>query len=1849
MKKKRNRLKKALLSSVAAMAVSVNILGMPLTSILPLSHQSISAHAENQISTYAVSVTGGRLTTGAETGLFQVSKLVTVKADAAPSGKKFSHWERNGVKVSTNVMYYFYMPSFDVSLEAVFVEESAALNAVGTAIIESVVPNVAGKKVSFTAALNVPKNCKFVKGGLVATNNASIGESVDASNATYIKLSTKGTVNTKNLKYTWTRGSMTEKTVWYVKGYLVYKDASGAEQTVYSDCVAANINGVVDESGVFFDETTGVLTLKGHVTKEDVAEYKSNSALKEIYAEPGTVLPADCEEMFACSNAEKIDLSNANTSNVTNMKRMFAQNSSLTDLNLNGFNTKKVTNMYAMFEYCYYITSLDLSSFDTSSVTDMERMFYYCQNLEDLTSTAGWDTSKVTSMQYMFCYDSKLAALDVSSWDLSNVTTLYEMFYYCQALTSIDLSQSNMSKLEDASYVFYDCTGLKSAKFGNATTSKLTNVNGLFQYCENLESVDVSTLNTSSVTNMSNMFNLCKLLKSIDVSHFDTSNVTTMYDMFVCCYALESIDVRNFNTSNVQDFGYMFAYCSALTELDVSNFDTSNAQDLSGLFSGCSGLTSLNVSNFNTGSAIDMSYMFNGCSGLTSLDLKDFDTTNVTSYDGLEYMFGGCTNLASLDLSSFDTYNVKNIRGMFQNCSALTSLNVSNFDTSNVLYMSSMFSGCSGLTGLNLSNFNTENVITMYYMFYGCSGLTSLDLRNFDTSNVTDMSNMFNGCSSLSSLDVSGFDTAKVTCINDIFRGCTVLPYVDLSSFDLTKVTKAANYADMFTDSPLLTANLNKFDCFTLYSTGYTTKIKAYFYPSEKAAKAVVKIGDKVLEYGRDDWTLYSGTEYYILPEFVSRSTQSADILELTFYDSDGRQLPFTNYSSKPLNYAKTTRTLTDVDRSYMRIYVNVGDKSTFVQYKSNSKCIYMDRSLLSGLQVPEGYKLYGWKVEDSRIGNHDRVYTINENETWWAYNDVTFTAVLIEKPVREIIEMNLDDSVTTHYEDGDSDTLSFTAETAGTYVFTSEDAYQMTGRIYSNAEMTDIIDNESNNNGIGNFRIKIELDAGQTVYMNNLSTKIQDYTVKVRKLSDTPVTVSALTLDTPATGHYEDIDEYNVFSFTPSEDGVYLFHVVNTKGGISADLYNNADLGYSNNIACTSSYDGSLTMRAVLTAGKTFYLKPTGYYDYNSCDYTVSVAKKVITVREPIVLTLNTEKNGTYTDPDAFDRFSFTAAEAGTYKFTVQNAYGTEMMAYLYNDAALTDELTSVSCNYGDYFVRSTIAVDLAAGQKVYLAAKAYYEDEEFSYTAIVKPSQAIPLTLDETENGHYEDSDNCDSFSFTAAEDGYYRFSGQSYSEIIPELYSNSDLTGYIKSGSYSWGDDGGQFSVGISLSAGQTVYLKPVAEYSENFDYSVNVTKLADMGLKSLALGTAATGHFEDSDAFDYFSFTAEADGTYLFAVENSDYTEMDSFLYNDAELSNVNASWYSSSKSTLKVTLTAGQTVYLVAKASYENMKFDYTATVTQKQATPLILDTPASGHFEDSDNFDYFSFTAPEAGTYAFASSSDYDPVGYLYSDASLEGGLAENDDFDSNSSQFKIVYTLEAGQTVYLKPVDYGEDDSFDYTITVSKAVYGLSAIVLDAAATGHFENSDEYDFFVFTATEDGCYVFSGQCGSSITPELYNDANATESIKNGSSFYNYSDDSEMFAVAISLSAGEKVYFKPSSDSSDFDFTVTVTKKTIGLKTLLLNTSEVGQYVDNEIFDYFSFKAEEAGTYVFTSDCDNDTWGVLYSDSTLKTWLAENDDGGDNSQFRIEYELEEGQTVYLKPGGGFNYTVTVSKT
>ena len=114
------------------------------------------------------------------------------------------------------------------------------------------------------------------------------------------------------------------------------------------------------------------------------------------------------------SNLATLNLSNFDTSQVTNMSYMFAGVSNLATLNLSNFDTSKVTNMGYMFAGMRNLTTLNLSNFDTSKVTDMNDMFLleneniFKDKLEKIYVNNDFDTTSLITFSEMFKNRKKL-------------------------------------------------------------------------------------------------------------------------------------------------------------------------------------------------------------------------------------------------------------------------------------------------------------------------------------------------------------------------------------------------------------------------------------------------------------------------------------------------------------------------------------------------------------------------------------------------------------------------------------------------------------------------------------------------------------------------------------------------------------------------------------------------------------------------------------------------------------------------------------------------------------------------------------------------------------------------------------------------------------------------------------------------------------------------------------------------------------------------------------------------------------------------------------------------------------------------------------------------------------------------------------------------------------------------------------------------------------------------------------------------------------------------------------------------------------------------------------------------
>ena len=194
-----------------------------------------------------------------------------------------------------------------------------------------------------------------------------------------------------------------------------------------------------------------------HFKKSTVAPATSTNA-KNIEDES-----SDCEIKLWLNPTDKTAYYYAEPEKVyLNMdsSKMFYDMRSLTSLNLSNFDTSKVTNMQYMFNEMYGLTSLNLSSFNTSNVTDMSCMFAHMFSLTSL-NLSNFNTSKVTNMGAMFYDMPRLTSLDLSNFNTSNVTNMGWMFAFNGSEKIYVNNDFNTSKLTSFSNMFKESKKLR--------------------------------------------------------------------------------------------------------------------------------------------------------------------------------------------------------------------------------------------------------------------------------------------------------------------------------------------------------------------------------------------------------------------------------------------------------------------------------------------------------------------------------------------------------------------------------------------------------------------------------------------------------------------------------------------------------------------------------------------------------------------------------------------------------------------------------------------------------------------------------------------------------------------------------------------------------------------------------------------------------------------------------------------------------------------------------------------------------------------------------------------------------------------------------------------------------------------------------------------------------------------------------------------------------------------------------------------------------------------------------------------------------------------------------------------
>jgi surface protein len=254
------------------------------------------------------------------------------------------------------------------------------------------------------------------------------------------------------------------------------------------------------------------------------------SVLPNISTIPQIGLLGSCSSMFQniqIPSQVQNDMANWNTSNVTNMSRMFFNCNNLSQSLT--FNCNRVTNMSSMFSNCRnFNKTLNLTN--TSNVTNMSFMFDGCFEFNQPLDT--FYTSKATATNAMFRYCRKFNQ-PLTTFNTSNVTNMNAMFNECFEFNQAFPGSFITLKVTDMAFMFRGCSVFDNP-LTTFNTSNVTTMNAMFEDCSKFNQ-PLNTFDTRKVTNMTNMFRNSNAMTDtnyLTLQNWNISNVTTMAGMF---------------------------------------------------------------------------------------------------------------------------------------------------------------------------------------------------------------------------------------------------------------------------------------------------------------------------------------------------------------------------------------------------------------------------------------------------------------------------------------------------------------------------------------------------------------------------------------------------------------------------------------------------------------------------------------------------------------------------------------------------------------------------------------------------------------------------------------------------------------------------------------------------------------------------------------------------------------------------------------------------------------------------------------------------------------------------------------------------------------------------------------------------------------------------------------------------------------------------------------------------------------------------------------------------------------------------------------------------------------------
>lgn len=437
-------------------------------------------------------------------------------------------------------------------------------------------------------------------------------------------------------------------------------------------------------------------------------------------------------------------ISGLNTSNLTNFSGLFqgiGQN--VTDIDLSTLDTSKAINMGNMLQDIPSST-IDVSNFNTSAVSNFSGIFTNCKNVTEL-NLSNWNMSSATSIAYMFQGCTNLTSIIMPTWNFPNVASMPAMFNGTK-ITSLDFSNLYAPKVSSLMSLLAGTSRLESVNFNGATFSnQITSTSYLFNRC-NLKEVDLSWLDMSYVTDMRGMY-ASSNINNVIIENVTMANLKNMGN-FASYSNIRTLTLRNINMPVLNNIDNLASSAQKLTKITIDNLSAPAMQYGGSWITSDIELTDLEVVNCNFGGTYRIYSWFVASSNLVNVNFSNTNFGYLTDFESNIFKVGQWSNIQSINLDNAQFFNIKNLSNAFQN-TKITEINLGGF-TSNINNVTQMFNNCQQLVTMNLAQLNLASINNGTRMlnnaFANCNNLSSDSLNSIVTAlistNITTTSHM---------------------------------------------------------------------------------------------------------------------------------------------------------------------------------------------------------------------------------------------------------------------------------------------------------------------------------------------------------------------------------------------------------------------------------------------------------------------------------------------------------------------------------------------------------------------------------------------------------------------------------------------------------------------------------------------------------------------------------------------------------------------------------------------------------------------------------------------------------------------------------------------------------------------------------------------------------------------------------------------------------------------------------------------------------------------------------------------------------------------------------------------------